>query len=177
MIHIKLGERRNVNWDDPMRRNWVGYDQTVPMEELFALNRGRWVLGARAERERYAAFSYTGDHTIKFVAEIEGFEQFGDKRAIVGRVLDAGHPVARRLVGSPAPDHFRNPVTYFSESGAAAPACACGCGETVSASRAFVPGHDQKAIHARISKQWGSTLGFIEWFDTTYPDSSELTAA
>jgi hypothetical protein len=85
--------------------------------------------------------------------------------------------VARRLVGSPAPDHFRNPVTYFSESGAAAPVCACGCGETVSGSRAFVPGHDQKAIHARISKQWGSTLGFIEWFDTTYPDSSELTAA
>ena len=98
MIHIKLGERRNVNWDDPMDRSWVGYDQTVPVDELFSLNRGRWVLGARAERERYAAFSYTGDHTIKFVAEIDGFEQFGDKRAIVGRVLDAGDPVATRLV-------------------------------------------------------------------------------
>jgi len=33
-----------------------------------------------------------------------------------------------------------------------------------------VPGHDQKAIHARISKQWGGTLGFIDWFDATYPD-------
>jgi hypothetical protein len=107
------------------------------------------------------------------VAQIEDFEQFGDKRAIVGRVLHAGHPVASRLMGSPAPDHFRNPVTYFSESGAAAPTCACGCGETVSGSRAFVPGHDQKAIHARISKQWGSTISFIEWFDATYPDSND----
>ena len=34
MIHIKLGERRNVTWKDPMHRNWVGYDQTVPVEEL-----------------------------------------------------------------------------------------------------------------------------------------------
>jgi hypothetical protein len=29
----------------------------------------------------YAVFSYTGDHKVKFVAEIEGFEPSGDKRA------------------------------------------------------------------------------------------------
>ena len=59
-------------------------------------NRGRWVLAARAERERYAAFSYTGDHTIKFIAQIDGLEQFGDTRAIVGRLLGPSHPVAQR---------------------------------------------------------------------------------
>jgi hypothetical protein len=27
-----------------------------------------------------------------------------------------------------------------------------------------------KAIDTRISKQWGSTIGFIQWFESTYPD-------
>ena len=106
MIHIKLGERRNVNWDDPMDRNWVGYDQAVAVEELFSLNRGRWILGARAERERYAAFSYTGDHTIKSWRRRGASNSSQTSARSWGRVLDASHPVARRLVGSSAPDHF-----------------------------------------------------------------------
>jgi hypothetical protein len=170
MLHIKLNDRRPVGPDDPMGRDWVGYDHTLPVEQLFAQNRGRWVLGARADREKYATFSYTGDHTVKFLAEIDGFERIGNRRAIVGRVLEADHPLCRRWVGAPAPDNFRNPITYFKEPGAPPSTCACGCGEPVPPNRSFLPGHDQKAVHARITKQWGGTIGFIDWFDATYPE-------
>lgn len=171
MLHIKLHDRRAIDSDEPMGRAWVGYDKNLPDEELFNQNRGRWVLGPRADREDYVLFSYTGDHTVKFVAEIDGFKPIGKKRAVVGRVLDPDHPVARKWVGAPAPDNFRNPVTYVHEPGGGPSTCACGCGETVPANRAFAPGHDQKAIHARIAKQWGGTLGFIDWFDATFPDT------
>lgn len=172
MLHIKLHDRRAIGPDDPMGRDWVGYDPHLPPERLFEQNRGRWVLGARADREQYALFSYTGDHTIKFVAEIDGYEPIGRKRAILGRVLDESHPVAREWVGAPAPDNFRNPATYYRETGDVSSSCACGCGELVPANRAFAPGHDQRAIHSRITKQWGGTLGFIDWFDATFPDAT-----
>src|SRR4051812_23339425 len=152
MLHIKLHDKRAIDRaSDPMDREWVGYDPHLPADVLFEQNRGRWVLGPRADRQEYALFSYTGDHTIKFVAEIDGFEPVGHKRAIVGRVLSDDHPVARHWVGAPAPDSFRNPTTYITEPGGST--CACGCGEAVPGNRMFVPGHDQKAIHARIGKQ------------------------
>lgn len=75
MLHIKLSDRRPARPDDPMTRDWWGYDPTAPVDGLFARNRGRWHLGPRADREKYAAFSYTGDHKIKFIAEIEAIER------------------------------------------------------------------------------------------------------
>lgn len=116
MLHIKLHDREPAAPDDPMRRDWWGYDPTIPLDGLFARNRGRWRLGPRANREEYAAFSYTGDHEIKFIAEIDAIEIIGTdgRRAIVGRVLDPSHSLSERWVDAPAPDSFRNPVTYFS---------------------------------------------------------------
>jgi hypothetical protein len=170
MLHIKIRDRAFIDSSiDPMGRDWIGYHPSLSVEELFENNRGRWFLGQRADREKYAVFSYTGDHKVKFVAEIEGFEPSGDKRVIVGRVLEPDHPLSKRWVGAAAPDHFRNPSTYFKDSGERT-TCACGCGEPVRAGRVFVPGHDQKAIHARITKQWGGPVGFIDWFDATYPE-------
>ena len=171
MLHIKLSDRRPARPDDPMTRDWWGYDPTAPLDGLFARNRGRWHLGPRADREKYAAFSYTGDHKIKFIAEIEAIERIDERRAIVGHVLDPDHPLSHRWVDAPAPDSFRNPVTYFSEPDDATWTCACGCEERVPANRSFVPGHDQKAIHARITRQWGGTIAFIDWFDATYPEA------
>lgn len=115
MIHIKLHDRERARSGDPMGRDWWGYDPHVPLDALFARNRGTWHLGARADGERYAMFSYTGDHKIKLVAEIETIEQMGERRAIVGRVLPTGHPLSRRWLGAPAPDSSRNPVTYFED--------------------------------------------------------------
>jgi hypothetical protein len=48
------------------------------------------------------------------------------------------------------------------------PICPCGCGQAAPKQGRFVPGHDQMAIHQRIKQEWGNTIGFIEWFDTTY---------
>lgn len=117
MLHIKLHDRERATSDDPMRRDWWGYDPTVPIDALFARNRGTWRLGARANEEQYAVFSYTGDHRIKFVAEIDGIEAIGDRgrSAIVGHALQSDHPLSRRWVGAPAPDSSRNPITYFED--------------------------------------------------------------
>ena len=77
--------------------------------------------------------------------------------------VDDSTPVAVDL------DGHRNPVTYLSDPDAGDPACACGCGAPVSGNRSFLPGHDQRAVHERIARQWGSTLAFMDWFDATYP--------
>lgn len=164
MIHIKLSDRQEADPRDPMGREWYGYLATATVQELFDNNRGRWVLGKRADSEMYAVFSYTGDHKVKFVAEIDGFEEYEGRRAIVGRPLADSHPLAKQWVGKRSPDSFRNPTTYHDELRE----CACGCGEPIKSGRNFVPGHDQRAVHERIERQWGSTLGFIRWFDETY---------
>jgi hypothetical protein len=167
MIHIKLGEKRPIlpEHNDEMRREWVGFDPTLAPEAIFEQNRGRWLLGSRAEKEKYAVFSHAG--VIRCVAEISGFEPFGKKRAIIGTVLGAGHPVHDALINTSAPDNFRNPVTYAPDPGTAM-TCACGCGCPVAGRSTFVAGHDQRAVHRRITAQWGSTLGFLTWFDATY---------
>jgi hypothetical protein len=164
IIHIKLSGKQKADREDPMGREWYGYTEQATVEELFENNRGRWVLGKRAEIEEYAVFSFTGDHKVKFVAAIDGFEDFDGKRAIVGSVLPAEHPLAAQWVGKSSPDSHRNPTTYHDDPRE----CGCGCGEPVKGGRSFVPGHDQRAIHARIERQWGDTLGFIRWFDETY---------
>lgn len=167
MIHIKLGEPTVASSSDPMGREWHGFNPEASLQELFDNNRGRWVLGQRADREQYAVFSYIGDHTVKFVAAIDGLEEFDGRRAIIGRVLGSDDPFAARWVGQPSPDRFRNPTTYHPDDDGPL-TCACGCGESVKAGRTFAPGHDQRAIHERIEEQWGGTLGFIRWYDATH---------
>jgi hypothetical protein len=36
---------------------------------------------------------------------------------------------------------------------------------------AFLPGHDQRAIHARIARV-GTVVEFLRWFDAHYKDST-----
>jgi hypothetical protein len=74
MLQIKLAHRKRARRDDPMGRDWIGDDPTVPVEEIFARNRGVWKLGPRADLETHAMFAYTGDRKIKFVAEIDALE-------------------------------------------------------------------------------------------------------
>jgi len=115
MLQIKLADRKPARRDDPMGRDWIGYDPTVPVEDLFARNRGAWKLGPRADLETHAMFAYTGDRTIKFVAEIDALERVGDRRAIIGRVLDADHPLSPRWVGRPVRGNYQNPVHYLPD--------------------------------------------------------------
>ncbi|MHB1010463.1 MAG: hypothetical protein ACYCTH_03265 [Cellulomonas sp.] len=173
-INFKLGPVAQADpATDDMGRDWIGWTHLHTAQKTYEQNRGVWVLGQRAERERLATFSYDGE--IKLVVEIEKIEtvpaKMSDARsksAIVGRVLEPGDPRHDALIGQRVDAH-RNPVTYIAEPTAGNPACACGCGAPVPAHRSFLPGHDQRAVHERIARQWGSTLGFIDWFDATYP--------
>lgn len=168
MIHLKLGPRRRLTPADPnpLNRDWYGYDTDMTEQDVYDRNRGDWVLGARAKSERYAIFSDTGSGRICCVVELDGIQSLGAKSAIVGRVLPPEHPMHAR-VGQPAPDNFRNPVTYVPDAEIET-TCACGCGTAVSGRSNFVAGHDQRAVHSRITAQWGSTVGFVQWFDRTY---------
>lgn len=178
-INFKLADEKSEDpEDDPMGRTWTGYEPSRSDAEIFAQNRGMWHLAAHAEDERYATFSHKGK--IVVVAEITGVETLPwanprgrrDKQAVIGGPLEAGHPAYEHFIGRQIAG-ARNPVSYIEDpEPRAAPdarTCACGCDAPVSGSRHFVPGHDQRAVHERIARQWGDTLGFIRWFDETYP--------
>lgn len=121
-INFKLSEVRPVldPAGDPMHRAWVGYEPTIPAEELFEQNRGIWHLGARAEDERYATFSFNGKVVV--VAEITGIEALPwpipqerrAKKAITGRVLQQGHRAYQHFIGLLVDGH-RNPVSYLED--------------------------------------------------------------
>jgi len=173
-INFKLNPVwRNDPDGDDMSRAWVGWDDARSAQDNYEHNRGLWLLGRRAEHERYATFSVDG--VVREVVEIDHVETVPakdpyhrPKRAIVGRVLEAGDPMHDDFVGRPVDKH-RNPVTYLDDPGGP-DLCACGCGTPVPGPRHFVVGHDQKAVHERITRQWGSTVGFIEWFDASFPE-------
>nr|WSW42397.1 hypothetical protein OG296_04220 [Streptomyces sp. NBC_01001]WSW63161.1 hypothetical protein OG513_33865 [Streptomyces sp. NBC_00998] len=96
----------------------------------------------------------------------------GGRKAIEGRYLTSGDEVYDAYVGKPTPvETTRNPITYF-DSPLGARTCYCGCGERA-ASGWFVIGHDQRALHTRISKI-GTVREFIDWFDSTYVDDGRV---
>lgn len=167
-INFKLSPRRDVEDPSVWGRSWVGWDDDASEQVLFDLNRGVWNLGQRARREKYATFSVDG--VVRLVAAVEDIVNIemldgGVKQAVVGHPLDSSDPGAIMLLGRGVDSH-RNPVTYIPDLVTSAPpTCACGCGETVPGGRQFLPGHDQKAIHDRIKKGWGTTVDFIDWFD------------
>lgn len=173
-INFKLGPVTEIDpATDDMSRTWIGWSHLHGDEQTYEQNRGVWVLGPRAERERLATFSYDGK--IKIVVAVDRIETIPakevgrrSKSAIVGRVLGPGDSRHDALIDQPVDNH-RNPVTYIIEPTAGDPTCACGCGAPVAGHRSFLPGHDQRAVHERIARRWGSTLGFIDWFDATYP--------
>jgi hypothetical protein len=60
-------------------------------------------------------FGYTGDRRIKVVVEIYGTESIGDRRALIGRVLDSSDPIAQRWVGRPITGKYQNPILYLPD--------------------------------------------------------------
>ncbi|WP_344449738.1 hypothetical protein [Actinocorallia aurantiaca] len=148
-------------WEDPLGRAYLGFAEEMTQEQIYEANRGCWVLGARADREQFALINYKG--VIRQAIEIERIVPAGNRRAMEGKILTAGHPVYDAYVGKPSPvDAVRNPITYF-ESEHASRACGCGCGAEVKLGH-FLPGHDQKALHDRVARI-GTVHEFIHWFD------------
>lgn len=183
MLHITVTAKKAVNPEhDGLGRPYVGYEEGMTQDEMYAANHGEWAIGARAQKERYALFSF--GRTVIQAIEIENLERTtiysgdpnekrDDRYTINGRVLEKGDPVYDKYVGKPSPvSASRNPVRYFDDpefDGGRGQLCACGCGETTTAGE-FIPGHDQKAIHERIARI-GTVAEFLKWMDVVRPAS------
>jgi len=165
MLHITLGSARLVDPKvDPLGRDRVGYAEWMTDEELHEANRGCWILGRRADSERYALFSFQGK--VVQAMEIEGIVDTAPSAPSPCRLDPPARASGlRRLRERPGPLQGRNPVGYY-----VAPVgrntCACGCGQPVTNGH-FLPGYDQKAIHVRIARV-GTVRDFIDWFDANY---------
>ena len=172
MLHITLGPERMVDPEtDGLHRDRVGFSETMSELALYDANHGCWVLGPRAEKQRFMIVTFGG--IVRQAIEIDRIEKVihradsdtrDDRSVIHGDILRAGHPVYDEYVGKPSPvQGVRNPVTYFDSPFDRNGPCGCGCGETV-AGKDFLPGHDQTALHARV-KQIGTVSDFLRWFD------------
>lgn len=161
----RVGEDPSI-WN----RAWAGYDPHASDTVNFEQNRGVWnIAAARGNRERIATMSLR--HVIRIVAEIERIEDIplhagGVKQAIVGRILGRGDPDYDRLFNVGI-EPFRNPVRYLPDNDADS-VCLCGCGTELPTGRRWVPGHDQRALHDRVTEGWGSVERFVRWYDDEY---------
>lgn len=105
----------------------------------------------------------------------------GDRIALEGQPLPAGHPIRDRYLEAPDPvvNGSQNPVGYCAlpeEQDVLFRPCACGCGETTD--RDFRPGHDVRAIQARVREHFhGSPLALITWIDDHLATRDDLTVA
>lgn len=123
------------------------------------VGRGVWKMSrSQAGTERFALVAGLG--RVLAVAEIAGITQHGDRVALEGRPLAAGHPVYDAFIGRPDPlaNQSQNSVTYGDlpeEAPFRSRPCACGCGE--STGRDFAPGHEMRAIQARIRDHFGGS--------------------
>jgi hypothetical protein len=132
---------------------------------------------SRAAGERFALI--TGMGKVLADTEIEGVTQHGDRIALEGQPLAAGHSLYDAYIGRPDPlaNQSQNSITYGSlpeEGPFRIGPCGCGCGQK--AERDFAPGHELEAIQARIREHFGgSALALIQWIDKAHPAPRELT--
>ncbi|MGV9713339.1 hypothetical protein ACWDTI_22045 [Gordonia sp. NPDC003424] len=174
MLNLNLRERFLVGpattvGADPSiwNRDWAGYDPHASDAVNFEQNRGVYNIGPRGHRERIATMSV--GHQIRIVAEIDAIEDIplhkgGVKQAVAGRILAPGNPDYDRLINTTI-EPFRNPVRYIVDD-VADSICLCGCETELPPGRRWVPGHDQRALHDRVTRGWRSVENFIRWYDT-----------
>ena len=173
-VRIKLGDFHTVT-GDLLGREHVGCFPRMTEAEAWQAGRGVWKMNrARAAAERFALITGTGK--VLAVAEIDGVTQHGDRIALEGQPLPAGHPVYDAYIGrlDPLANQSQNSITYGDlpeEATYRIRPCACDCGETTS--RDFAPGHEIKAIQARIRRYFGgSALALIRWIDKAHEHAS-----
>lgn len=106
VINIRLSDRTSAESDDPLGRDWYGYDPDATPEQLWANNRGDWFLSAKSiSDERWAALNYQG--RVVLVAKLKNPNHViladntrAPKKALRGRVLPAGHSIHAALIGT-----------------------------------------------------------------------------
>ncbi|WP_331743684.1 hypothetical protein OG762_48305 (plasmid) [Streptomyces sp. NBC_01136] len=169
MLTIALGTYQTFPTDE-YGKSTAGWRPGLTDEEVYEAGRGRWRLGTRADRERYALFTAKGIVVLAVrIDSITAADPDG-RRTINGTVLKPGDPMYDKYVGSDAPvGKSQNPVQYV-DSPFDRTLCACGCGSETPSGRSFIAGHDQRAIHDRISKV-GGVVPFLDWFDKTWNEA------
>jgi hypothetical protein len=170
VLIITLGARkRNDESDDKfLPRTHVGWEPGLSDEQVYEAGRGWWRMAEGAEGERLALI--VGGGVVRLAVGIDKWAPPEDgRRAFAGRILNSGDPVHRRFVGQPDPSGStsRNPARYWKAKdvpGQYTP-CLCACGAEVR--NQWLPGHDQRAIHARITRDFDGNVGkFVAWYDS-----------
>ena len=144
-----------------------GVKSSASDQDLYEAGRRAWRLAAGAEGERYALIVFEG--TVRVAVEIDEWKiEASGRRALSGRVLADGDAVHDRFFGKsdPSGSTSRNPARYWVAPALKGQytACLCGCG--VEARNRWLPGHDQRAIHQRIRRDFqGNVATFIAWYD------------
>jgi hypothetical protein len=93
-----------------------------------------------------------------------GTDPGGGRHAFNGQILPAGNAVRDRYVGKPLVSPSRNPIHYITDPDDPSGECKCGCGQSTNG--VWVTGHDQRAIHDRIRRDFGGDVGtFVDWYD------------
>lgn len=170
-IRFKLGGYETVT-DDPLGRGYVGYFPRMTESEAWEAGRGIWKANRdKITRQRFALV--VGEGIVRAIAEITGHTEHetatGTRVALTGTLLPDGHPVREAYLGKPDPiaTGSQNPVGYAEleqEKPYLLRPCACGCGDQ--SDRDFLPGHDVRAIQARVRDQFaGSALALIQFLD------------
>ncbi|WP_198359182.1 hypothetical protein [Streptomyces fildesensis] len=177
-IRIKLGDYQRVT-NDVLGRDAIGFFPRMTQGEALEAGRGVWRLDTRfASRERFALV--VGQGLVRAVAEITAVTDYdtdrGRKKALEVDLLGPGHPMYDTYIDQPdpLPNQSQNSIKYGDlpeEIPFRTRECACGCGE--STTFGFIPGHELRAIQARVREHFGgSALAFITWLDTELPPTS-----
>jgi hypothetical protein len=169
-VRLKLGNYETVR-DDTMGRAYIGYFPRMTEQEAWEAGRGVWRMSAdKASRQKFALI--VGESLVRAAGQITGFvvhDDYDDRIELQGDLLPEGHPVREAYLGRPDPVQTgsQNPVGYCDlpeEQQFVQAPCHCGCGQ--STDRDFLPGHDVRAMQARVRQHFGgSPLRFIQWVD------------
>jgi len=121
----------------------------------------------KAARQKFALI--VGEGLVCAVGQVTGFAVHAGRIELQGHPLPEGHPVREAYLGRPDPveNGSQNPVGYCDlpeEQQFVQAPCHCGCGQ--STDRDFLPGHDVRAMQARVRQHFGgSPLRFVQWVD------------
>lgn len=166
-VRLKLGNYETRK-DDPLGRAYIGYFPRMTEQEAWEAGRGVWRMSAdKAARQKFALI--VGEGLVRAVGQVTGLAVHGDRVELQGQLLPEGHPVRDAYIGGPDPveNGSQNPVGYCDlpeEQQFILAPCHCGCGE--STDRDFLPGHDVRAMQARVREHFGgSPLEFLQWVD------------
>ena len=138
-------------------------------EEVYERNRGCWHLGARADKEQFAVFSYKGEGVLAM--EIRGLVE--DPKRPGRRILEG--EILGRVIRCTTGGWVRRPRRTETPCGTSTPSStrrSAGADVARLSCTTISPGHDQRAIHDRIAKL-GSVKDFLDWFDRTWDEPDE----